>query len=147
MKNDRGNSLAEMIVVCGMIALLAGMSIVSLTNLVKRENLSSNAVALAAALRDARSRTIASVKGLQYGVKIDADRFTVFPGPTFSSSTADSSFVFSNAVGAVTSIPIVLFSRVTGNSSASGTIDLYLRTGGSTKKSIQVESTGLVNII
>lgn len=147
MQKNRGYSLAEMVVISGILVIFAGMSVASIGNLMKRENLSSNAVSLAAALRDARSRTLASIKGLQYGVKVDADRFTVFPGPTFSTSTADAPFMFSKSVSAVTSIPTVLFSRVTGKSSASGTIDLYIRSNGSLKKSIQVESTGLVNII
>jgi prepilin-type N-terminal cleavage/methylation domain-containing protein len=145
--NKHGYSLVEVIVSITIIGILGTISVTSFGNFLKRDNLSSNAVALASALRDARTRTLASIKGLQYGVKIDADRFTVFPGPTFSTSTADAPFLFSNAVWAGNSLTSVLFTRVTGNSSASGTIDIYLRTDPSVKKSVQIEGTGLVNII
>jgi prepilin-type N-terminal cleavage/methylation domain-containing protein len=148
-KNSRtikGFTLVEIIVALTIIGFMVSISLVSFSNFLRRENLYANSSALASALREARSRTLASIKGMQYGVKIDTDRFTVFSGSTFSSSTADNSYIFSNGVQAKTLIPILIFSRVTGNSSASGTIDLYLSSSPTTKKSVNVQGTGLVNL-
>ena len=143
---NKGFTLVEIIVAITILGLMAGISLTAFSGFLKRENLSSDASALAGALREARSRTLASVKGSQYGVKIDADRFTIFQGSSFSAETADAPFIFSNSVRASTTIPVIVFARVTGNSNASGTIDVYLAGSPDVKRSVRVGTTGLVNI-
>ncbi len=136
----------ELVVVVAILGVMATLSVVSLSNFLKKESLASTASALAGAIREARSRTLASVKGQQYGVRIDSDRFAVFSGAAYSADSAETPYIFPNGVRATTAIPNVVFSRVTGNSSASGTIDLYVTSSASTKKSVGVQGTGLVTI-
>lgn len=149
MKNSvTGFTLAELLISIAILVLLVGLSVKSFANFSHVKGLNVSATVLAEALRDARSRTLASVDASQYGVKIDADRFTLFKGSVFSSSTPENqTVVFVGSVMASTSINTVLFSRVTGSSSASGTIDLYLpQAFGGEIKEITVQTTGLVNV-
>jgi len=142
----KGYSIAELVVATAIIGMMAALSVTSLSNYLKRESLSSAATALASAIREARTKTLASVRGQQYGVKIDSDRFTTFAGAAYSTSTADSPYLFPNNLRASTTIPSVVFLRVTGNTAASGTIDVYVFGSPSTKRSVTVQGTGLVNI-
>lgn len=146
MIRTKGFSLAELIVASAIIALMATLSVVSFSNFLKRDSLLANSSALAAAIREARSKTLASVKGQQYGVKIDADRFTPFMGSSFASSTSDTPYIFASGLWASTNIPVIVFARVTGTTAASGTIDLYLAGDPGTRKTVGVQGTGLVDI-
>jgi prepilin-type N-terminal cleavage/methylation domain-containing protein len=144
----RAFTLVEMIVVIGILGLLLALSIQSFSNFSRVEELAASATTLAEALRDARARTLASVAASQYGVKVDAHQFILFKGSSFSSSTPGNElYLFPYPVAASSSIWTFVFSRVTGNSSASGTIDLYLPgLPGSQDKTVLVQTTGLVSI-
>lgn len=148
MKNNyKGFSVVETLVTIGILGLLLGVSLVSFATFNRREAVSAHTAALVEALRDARARTLASVGGSQYGVKVDSDRFTFFQGSTFSSSTPENNvFVFTGGVRASSSVSTFVFERVTGNSSASGTIDVYQPSSNPTLKRVRVQSTGLASL-
>jgi prepilin-type N-terminal cleavage/methylation domain-containing protein len=143
----RGFSIVELLIVLSILGFLAGISISAYSALSRRETLSSAASALAMAMRDARAQTLASVDASQYGIKVDATAFTFFKGSTFSSSTPGNvTHDLSPQVRVSSSISTFVFERVTGNSSASTTIDIYLATDPTVRKSIRVQSTGLISI-
>lgn len=140
-------TLVELLATLSILGLLVALSLSAFANFNRREAIHASSTALAAALRDARARTLASVAGSQYGVKVDADRFTFFQGSTFSSSTASSTaFIYSAGVRASSTISTFVFERVTGNSSASGTIDIYQPASSAVAKKVRVQTTGLVSI-
>lgn len=147
-RSATGFSLVELLIAIAIFVMLGALSVQSFANFSRSKGLATSASVLASALRDARSRTLASVGGSQYGVKVDTDRFTLFKGATFSSSTPENqTTMLLGGVMASTSMPIVVFDRVTGLSSASGTIDLYLpRAFGGAVKTVSIERTGIVNI-
>src|SRR5690606_13664087 len=113
----------------------------------RKEALDAGASALAAGLRDARAQTLASVGGSRFGIKIEPDSFILFQGSAYSpTATSNREFVFASIVRATSSVSSFVFERVTGDSSASGTIDVYLASDPSNKRTVRVEATGLVNI-
>ncbi|HEU5114487.1 MAG TPA: prepilin-type N-terminal cleavage/methylation domain-containing protein [Candidatus Paceibacterota bacterium] len=144
----RAFTLVELIISVGILGLLLALAVQSFSNFSRVQSLAASATALAEALRDARARTLASVSASQYGVKVDANQFILFKGSSFASSTAgNETFAFPYPVAASSSIWTFTFTRVTGNSSASGTIDLYLPgLPGSQKKTVSIQTTGLVSI-
>ena len=145
-RKNVGMSFIETTIVIGILALIATLSMSSFINFAKSEALKSNTSAIVSGLREARSKTLASVGGSQFGVKVDNDRFTSFQGSTFSSSTPGNvTFMFSSYVRATSSIGTFVFSKLTGNSSASGTIAVYIPSDLSIKKTVSVQTTGLVN--
>ncbi len=145
-RSHTGFTLVELLVSIFIIGLMLGISVVSFSNFLRHESVSSDAASLAAALREARSRTLGSIQGLSYGVKIDTDKFTLFPGPDFSASTAETPILFGTGVVASTSLSVVLFQRVTGTAVASGTIDIRLSSDSSAKKTVVIQGTGLVSV-
>lgn len=143
---NNGFSVIELLVSIGILGLLLGVSITSFVSFTRKDSVLATATAIAESLRDARARTLASVAGSQYGVKVDADRFTFFQGSTFSSSTPNNNtFIFSSGVRASSTMSTFVFERVTGNSSASGTIDVYQAPSINIVKHIRVQTTGLVS--
>ncbi|PJE74492.1 MAG: hypothetical protein COV01_00440 [Candidatus Taylorbacteria bacterium CG10_big_fil_rev_8_21_14_0_10_41_48] len=142
-----GFTLVETLVVVGIISIISAISLTSLASLSRNEALSANASALAARLRDARARTLASVGGMQYGVYIATTSITFFTGSSYDPSTSTNDvFALSRYVNASSSIQSVVFERVTGNSSASGTIEMFLLSDSAKKKTLTVQTSGLVNV-
>ena len=144
---SKGFSVIELLASIAILGMLLGVSIVSFASYNRRQAVYATAAAIGQSLRDARARTLASVAGSQYGVKIDGDRFTFFQGSVFSSSTpTNNTFIYASGVSASSTISTFVFERVTGNSSASGTIDVYQASSASVVKRIKVQTTGLVSI-
>jgi len=142
-----GFSLPEVIVIIALVLLVGGMSIEAFSSLSKHEALSANTIVLATRLRDARAQTLASVGGAQYGVRIATTTLTFFRGASYDPSSATNDvFQLSSYVRASSSAESFVFERLTGNSSASGTIEMYLASDFGQKKTVTVQSSGLVNI-
>ena len=140
-------TLVETLVVIGIIVLVSSISLISIASLSRREALSANSAALVTRLRDARARTLASVGGMQHGVAIATTSVTFFRGSTYDpASTTNDVFTLSGYVNASTTLGVVVFERITGNASASGTIEMFLVADPSKKKLITVQTSGLVNV-
>lgn len=140
-------TLVETLIIIGIVGLFTALSFVSFAELSRREALSANAAALSTRLRDARARTIASVDGMQHGVYVATSSITFFKGSVYNPvSPSNDVFPLSSYVQASTSLSSIVFSRITGNSSASGTIELFLVSDPSKKKTVTVQSSGLVNV-
>lgn len=143
----KGFTFVEVLVTLGIIAIVMGVSITSFVSYSKKQSLEAGTAALVAALRDARAQTLASVGGTQYGVNIEQRQFTFFQGSSYStSSPSNEPFVFGSHVVASSTRPYFVFQRITGNAVASGTIDVYLDSDPSTKRSVKVEATGIIDI-
>ncbi len=146
-QTKRGFTLVETLISISIIGVLTGLSFTAFATFARKEALDANAAALAAGLRDARARTIASVGGMQHGIQIETGRFIIFQGSSYSSTaTSNVSFDWSSSVKATSSLSSIVFEKVTGNSSASGTIDLYLVPTPTVKRSVIIQNGGLVNV-
>ncbi|MFA6158686.1 MAG: prepilin-type N-terminal cleavage/methylation domain-containing protein [Candidatus Paceibacterota bacterium] len=147
LSGRHGFSLPELIVSVTVIALLAILSIEAFFSFSKTQALDASVSSIVLALRDARARTLAGVAGNQHGVKVESNRYTVFRGSSFAADVASNEvFMMSSFVFASSSTDSFVFERVTGNSLASGTIDVYLASDPATRKTISVQGTGLVDI-
>jgi prepilin-type N-terminal cleavage/methylation domain-containing protein len=144
---NKGFTFIEVIISVAIMALLVGLSMAAFSSFAKREALGAAAGAAAAMLRDARAQTIASVGGMQYGVRVEPDRFILFQGSTYAStSPTNRPFYFSARVKASSTAQSFVFERVTGDASSSGMIQVYLASEPSVKKSVVVQGTGLVSV-
>lgn len=143
----RAFSLPEIVVTVAVLGAIAGLSFVPLSSFSKRQALDASTRALVISLRDARTSTMASVGDSRYGIRVTATSSVFFRGASFSSvETSHLVTVLSSLVRASSSPQDFVFERVTGNSSASGTIELYLASDPATKKTVRVHGTGLVDI-
>ncbi len=146
-KGKRGYTVMELLVVMAVLATLAGLSMAGFANFSKKEALDAGAAALIAGLRDARAQTLASVGGSQYGINVATTSFSFFKGPTYNpAATSTSVFKFSSYIRASSTQSSFVFQRITGNAAASGTIDVYMASDPTIKKTIRVEATGIIDI-
>ncbi len=144
---ERGYTVMELLVVLAVLAILAGLSMSGFAAFSKKEALDAGAAALIAGLRDARAQTLASVGGSQYGVSVATTSFSFFKGSSYDPlATTTSVFNFSPYVRASSTPSLFVFQRITGNAVASGTIDVYMASDPTVKKSIRVEATGIIDI-
>jgi prepilin-type N-terminal cleavage/methylation domain-containing protein len=144
---NRGFSLPEVVVAVAILGTIAGLSFASLSSFSKREALDASARSVVFALRDARMRTMASVGDTRYGLRITATSSVFFQGASFSASAStNQTSPFGSFVRASSSVQDFIFERVTGNSSSSGIIELYLASDPAVKKTVRVQGTGLVDI-
>lgn len=146
-KREKGYTVMELLVVIAVLAILAGLSMAGFSNFSKKEALDAGATALIAGLRDARAQTLASVGGSQYGINVSTTSFSFFKGSTYDAAASTTSvFRFSSYVRASSTQASFVFQRITGNAVASGTIDVYMASDPTIKKTIQVEATGIIDI-
>lgn len=144
---NRGFTFLEVLISIAIMGLLAGVSTAAYSSFAKREALGAAASTAAAMLRDARAQTIASVGGSQYGVRVETDRFVLFQGSSYASTSPSNRPVYFNSrVRASSTAQSFVFERVTGDASSSGMIEVYLASDPSVKKSVVVQGTGLVSI-
>src|SRR5690606_146322 len=99
----------------------------------------------------ARSRTLASEGDTTYGVFIDTDRVVSFSGSSYSEGGAGN-VVFELdprvVISEISLSPVtdeVVFTRGTGEPSASGSIEISLVSDPSVLRTITITSTGIIN--
>jgi Tfp pilus assembly protein FimT len=144
---SRGFTLAEIVVTTSILVTLSTLSIVAFISYSRKEALDRNVYMIVSTLRDARSKTLSSVGGSQYGVRIDSDRFTFFKGSSFVSGVSTNrEFHFGSTIIATTTVPEFVFYRVTGTVATSGVIRLYSGSDASLGRTINVQGTGLISI-
>lgn len=142
----RGFTLIEIIVVISIIGIIAGVSSVTFMNMYRTSTLKAGGNEVYSALTSARERTLSSENDTVYGVRIATSSVIRFAGPTYNpSDTQNTIYYFGKDVSATSSListgTNVLFRRLTGESSASGTI--YIRNGISTS-TIVIRTSGLI---
>lgn len=156
MTNDRqlttnnGFTMLEALIALAILALLVTIILISLPRLNSRQALEKSVDTVVSVLDDARSRTLASIGGEQYGVYIDTSRVILFKGASYSSSNPDNAVVPLNNLVATRSIALngggseVVFERLTGNTGEYGTLEVYLLASTTEFRTITINLTGVV---
>ncbi|MBP6904563.1 MAG: type II secretion system protein [Candidatus Pacebacteria bacterium] len=141
-----GVSALELIVVVAVIGLLIAVVVIPLSSFRQQQALQNSTNAVVAVLQDARTKTLAAVGNTAYGVRIESDRIILFTGTTYSSGASTNEAVsLETPVSAAWSLgggSTILFARLTGTASASGTITLSLPDG--TSRIVTVTSSGTI---
>lgn len=152
----KGYTLAEMLIVLGIIVILA---LVSMTSFVTRRNqsqLTSTAATMAALLREAQSRSVAQASSTSWGVHFENSTntspfFALFASPYASSSQAGH-YSLPAWVGYVSSsiragsYAEVRFAQISGFASGSSSIAVYLLQGNPRVSStISISTAGAIS--
>ncbi|MBU1130327.1 hypothetical protein KKE45_03340 [Patescibacteria group bacterium] len=83
INKNKGITLVEVVLVMSFMAVLFGISILSFSNLERRNQLELFATEIKSTIYQARSQT---VNGIQSAVYLDSGRYVLFRGETFSES-------------------------------------------------------------
>lgn len=148
----RGFTLLELLIVIGVLVLLAGIILSSFSEFRNSKVLDTAVEDVLTVLSQARGDTLASKDGYQYGVHLDADQVVLYRGATYSSIDPTNVGVPLDGALEITSIALtgggqnILFDRLTGKTSQSGTF--VIRVAGDTAKTrtITVNGTGIASV-
>lgn len=150
MRSQQGFSLIELTVAVGLITLLAILTIASFATFQAQSDLDGSAEQMLNALRIAQSRTLASENGSSYGVHFEPSAYTLFAGRTYAAGmpTNEVKTLPSNVeiftILLATSVPNVVFERLTGQTSATGTVGIRLVTDPTKNRTIRIAASGNV---
>jgi prepilin-type N-terminal cleavage/methylation domain-containing protein len=145
---ERGFSIPELLVVVAIIGIIASVSLSTFKNMHTHSALRAGGQGVYDALLTAREDTLASRNDTVYGVRISSTTVTRFTGSAYSAgSTTNKVYYFENGTTAtgtlVTSGTDIVFRRLTGLPSATGTI--YVRNSdGSSTTTLLINGSGLV---
>lgn len=103
-------------------------------------------------INDARQRTLFSKNDSSYGVHFETNKVVLFKGTSYSSSAAENENKNLNNLVSITGITLsgggsdVVFNRLTGSATKSGTITFTLGVSPGTVKTLTISGTGIVDI-
>lgn len=150
IKNIRGFSLAEIVVVVAILALITVLALFSFGAFSAKQALDKDSLTVLATLNDARSKTLSSQGAAQYGVHLEEFRAVLFRGSSYSSSDPQNEEVALSGYSRISGINLaggasdIIFSRLTGATGQNGTIVLSLRNDNTTTRTITVYATGII---
>lgn len=149
MNSKKGFTLTELLVVIAIMALVGSIVWGGLSSYRDAQALQSTTDVIVATLGEARSRTISSVRAMQYGVHVEEKSIVLFEGSQYSpSSSSNIVTVLNNTVsvssdGLTASSTEIVFERITGKGSASGQIVVFLEANRDKNFVIIVEPIGI----
>lgn len=144
-----GFTIVEIIAVIAITVLLMGIVAVSFRSLNERSVLDGAVNESLSALADARSSTLASIGGSQYGVHFETNSVTIFTGASYVPGAAANRTTTLSPLVEISGITLagggsdVIFERLTGATTQSGTITLRLTGDVSQTRVIRIEPSGI----
>ena len=149
---NKGFTLIEILIAVGIMALLFGLSAQPLLTFYRNIRFQGAVENVLTMLDEARKSTLSSYNSSQYGVHFETNRVVLFRGATFTEPNPENEeYNFSDIIEISTislagGVDDVIFERISGETSATGTIEVSLLAGSTTSKLITVHGSGLVEV-
>jgi len=147
--NQRGFMVLEIVIAVAIIAIVASIILGQVITFRRQAALATEAEHLLTILERARTETLASKNSLNYGVYFTATAVTLFSGESYVAGAGGNEVI--NLGSSVELIAIdfagnqVVFERLTGAPSGSGSITLALTADNTKIKQIVVGSSGIAS--
>lgn len=148
-KINSGFTLVEMLVAIGILTVVASIGVYFFASLYKKEALEKDTASLVALINQARMLSVSSKDASAFGVHLQNDKAVLFEGFSYVSGGANEKTSGFSGKVQVSSYALagggsdIVFDRLTGNTSNSGTIVLSLK-DGSASTTVTVLQTGVV---
>jgi type II secretory pathway pseudopilin PulG len=148
----KGITLLEIIFVIGIIGVIAVAVLGPLSQFRARKTLDASVEVVLAAFSRAHLDTISSLSDQQYGAHLDADQVVYFIGPTYSALEVTNVPYKLSPVIEIGNISLsgggndILFQRLTGGTSQSGTFEVRLKSDVTRKVVVTVNGTGAISL-
>jgi len=143
--------MVELLVVLAIVMIVSSVVFTAFRNLAQSKSLDGETARIAAELGRARSLTLASKYADQYGIHFATTSITLFQGSAYSASSASNTVTTLSPQVQIASSSFngggsnVIFQRLTGGTTQSGTIKISLKNGTSSKM-ITIYKTGTYEI-
>ena len=150
-RTTRGVTLVEFLVVLAVVLILSSIVFQTFRTLAQSKSLNGEASRVLAELSRARSLTIASKYADQYGIHFASSSITLFQGSSYSASSASNTVTVLSPTVQIASTSFaggglnVIFQRLTGATTQSGTLSIKLKNSTSSK-TIIIYKTGAFEI-
>lgn len=146
----RAFTIIEVIVVIGITALLAGLSLPISGSFLSRNELSSESVKITDSLRRARTQSMYGAQDSVWGVHFTSSDYTIFRGSSYNPADSYNNTTSLPGVLSISAITIngggsdIIFDRVSGTTSTFGTTTIS--NDASEIRTIVVNSAGTINL-
>lgn len=153
MKKEKGFTIIELLVSLSVLAILSAGIIVGYNSVSQSSQLKTNTFKVLDVLNLARTRTLASLATSSYGVHFETSQYVLFKGTTYSAMDSNNIFYVLPTVLQITNINLsgagvdVVFDRLTGKTSQSGSLVVELIADPTKFKTITILSSGRSDII
>ncbi len=146
-----GFTLVELLIVISIAGIISLLTMGVFSKMADREALDKQTAIVLSLLNDARASTLSAKNAQSFGVHFESNRAVLYVGPTYSAgATTNKSEIMSGRVS-ISNISLsgggsnVLFDRLTGATSQTGTVTLSLVASPAQTKTITINGTGLVS--
>ena len=152
MIRARGASFVEILVVIGVLALMAVITFQTYVTVNANKALDTDAQKIMAELGEARSLTIGSRDGSPWGLHVASTSVTLFEGATYSAGASGNVTTALNSVVQVDRVNIlgggtdIIFQRLTGATTATGTMKLIYTASSTVSRTITIYGTGVADV-
>lgn len=148
----RGFSLLEIIIVIAIIVLVATIIVIPFSQFRNRQTLDGAAEEFSSLIALARAKTMSSEGNARYGIHFTSSSASLFQGASFPGDNESANIVVN--LSALVSISYTLagggadmiFQRLTGDTTQSGTIIISLVADNTQQRVLTVETTGNVSM-
>lgn len=148
----RGFSVIELLFAIAILSVAISIVVISFSKLNSSKALKQSASLITSVLNEARSLTLSSANGSQYGVHFESSQVVLFKGASFSPADPLNIPTEINPLVGIGDVELsgggtnVVFRRLTGETAESGTIELFLKSSPETLLIITINAAGLAEI-
>lgn len=142
--SQRGFSLVELVVVMGIVAIIAAVTVPLGLNYYRAQVLDETYYELRSTLRRAHSQAVSVKNDSAFGVKIMSENFVLFQGETYAGRVAIYDEVFDvPTVVSISGADEIIFNVLSGTTGSAVTISLELQ-GSEEAATISVSTNGII---
>ena len=146
----RGFTILEMLIAIAVLVILATIIIGAMANFRDSSEFNRAVDEVVAIIREARSKTLASEDGFQFGIHFESSRVVLFKGTSFVDSDPNNKVLTLSGRVEIFNINItggnVVFERLTGDANPSGDVSVRLKNDLTNTETIIIGSGGLVYV-
>ena len=148
----QGFTFIEIIISVAILATLTLIIVGSFSRFNKSITLSRDAERIVSMLNEARTNTIASKNGVQYGVHFEASRAILFSGAVYDENAIDNNAFLLKTFESISNVSLggggdnVVFNRVTGTTINFGSVTISTNSDDMSPRVISISANGLANL-